>query len=66
MDEENYHPALSEAPHVFCGRCGTIAGPSAPPTWMCAVEGGGRHYFCEHCARAHIRAIESRLDPASW
>ncbi|MCX5399605.1 hypothetical protein [Streptomyces sp. NBC_00102] len=66
MDEETYHPELPEAPHVFCGRCGTNAGTTAPPTWMCEVEKDGRQYYCENCARAHIRAIESRLAPALW
>ncbi|MGW1464775.1 hypothetical protein ACWCPT_10570 [Streptomyces sp. NPDC002308] len=66
MDEETYYPPLPEAAPVHCARCGTTAGTSAPPTWMCAVEQGVRRYFCENCARTHIRAIESRLDPASW
>ncbi|WUP97468.1 hypothetical protein OHT52_08575 [Streptomyces sp. NBC_00247] len=66
MDEQTYHPPMPQAPHVSCGRCGVTAGASAPPTWMCAVEKDGRHYFCENCARAHIRAVESRLDVASW
>jgi hypothetical protein len=30
------------------------------------MENGSRHYFCDDCARANIRAIESRLDSVWW
>ncbi|MEB3963432.1 hypothetical protein OKJ48_24765 [Streptomyces kunmingensis] len=50
---------------VVCARCGTTAqGP--PLTWTCSVEGGVRRYFCDACAREHIRAIEGRLDSEWW
>ncbi|MFJ9678719.1 hypothetical protein ACIRP2_11745 [Streptomyces sp. NPDC101194] len=52
---------------ITCALCDTSTdGETAPPTWICSVENGGRQYFCETCARTHIRAIESRLDSAWW
>ncbi|MFD3656205.1 hypothetical protein [Streptomyces sp. NPDC058620] len=66
MDEET-QPVEPGAERVVCARCGTAAhGGTAPPTWSCSVENGRRHYLCGDCARAHIRAIESRLDSAWW
>ncbi|AXE80057.1 MULTISPECIES: hypothetical protein [Streptomyces] len=71
MDEETHHrnqqPAHRDADVVVCALCGTSAdSESAPPTWICSVENGRHQYFCEECARTHIRAIESRLDSAWW
>ncbi|MFJ4838798.1 hypothetical protein [Streptomyces sp. NPDC088746] len=67
MDEETQHPADPAGGHVACARCGTVADSDPPPpTWLCSMENGGREYFCEDCARTHIRAIESRLDSAWW
>ncbi|WP_406355228.1 hypothetical protein [Streptomyces sp. NBC_00658] len=55
----------AEAQHIVCARCGTSAdGPQ--PTWTCSMENGTRHYFCDSCARTHLRAIEGRLDSAWW
>ncbi|WP_406392293.1 hypothetical protein [Streptomyces sp. NBC_00887] len=67
MDEETDRPARPGAGQVSCARCGVVAdGESAPVTWICSVENGRRQYFCEDCSRAHIRAIEGRLDSAWW
>ncbi|MFD9503650.1 hypothetical protein [Streptomyces sp. NPDC060035] len=67
MDEDTHRPARPGAGHVSCARCGVMAdGDTAPPTWICSVENGRRQYVCEDCARTHIRAIESRLDPDWW
>ncbi|MFF0450126.1 hypothetical protein ACFYT4_27675 [Streptomyces sp. NPDC004609] len=50
---------------IVCALCRkTAEGP--PPTWTCSVENGSRRYFCDDCARANIRAIESRLDSSWW
>ncbi|MGW8378659.1 hypothetical protein [Streptomyces sp. ODS28] len=50
---------------TVCARCGTTA-ERPPVTWVCSVENGARRYFCEHCSRANIRAIEGRLDSSWW
>jgi hypothetical protein len=57
--------ATENAAPVTCARCGTAA-DGTPPTWTCSVENGSRRYFCDDCARANIRAIESRLDSSWW
>ncbi|MET9916577.1 hypothetical protein ACFV1C_29970 [Streptomyces sp. NPDC059605] len=75
MDEETHHPiqqpaqqsARSDETTVVCALCGASADSgSTPPTWICSVENGRRQYFCDQCARTHIRAIESRLDSSWW
>nr|WP_093897471.1 hypothetical protein [Streptomyces sp. Ncost-T10-10d] len=70
MDEAHHRiqqPAQRDADVVVCALCGTSAdSESAPPTWICSVENRKHQYFCEECARTHIRAIESRLDSAWW
>jgi hypothetical protein len=67
VDEETYAPAEPAADRVECARCGVTAdGDVPPPEWLCAVENSRRQYFCDDCARTHIRAIESRLDPEWW
>ncbi|MFG3504248.1 hypothetical protein ACGF5F_01930 [Streptomyces sp. NPDC047821] len=65
MNERTSPPAQPDAPSVVCSRCGATA-ESLPVTWTCSVENGSRLYFCDDCARAHLRAIESRLDSAWW
>jgi len=49
---------------VVCAGCDATTGNSL--TWVCSIEGGERRYFCDSCARAHIRAIEGRLDSPWW
>ncbi|MFF1924769.1 hypothetical protein ACFVW8_29900 [Streptomyces sp. NPDC058221] len=67
MDEETQRPEAADTEGVVCALCGTGAeGGIAPPTWICSVENGSRRYFCDGCARTHIRAIEGRLDSAWW
>lgn len=67
VDEETQRPETAATEGVVCALCGTGAGSDkAPPTWICSVENGSRSYFCDNCARTHIRAIESRLDSAWW
>ncbi|MEV3989251.1 hypothetical protein AB0J57_10095 [Streptomyces sp. NPDC049837] len=65
MNERTSPPAQPGAQSVVCSRCGATA-ESLPVTWTCSVENGSRLYFCDDCARAHLRAIESRLDSAWW
>ncbi|MFG2778632.1 hypothetical protein ACGFY7_12420 [Streptomyces prunicolor] len=57
--------STAEPRPLVCARCGTRSeGPQ--PTWICSVENGTRHYFCDTCARENLRAIEGRLDSAWW
>ena len=50
---------------TLCARCGHTA-EGLPLTWTCSVENGSRVYFCDDCARTHLRSIEGRLDSAWW
>ncbi|MET9126393.1 hypothetical protein [Streptomyces sp. NPDC004528] len=64
-DSTTDRPGTDPAQRIVCARCGTSSdGPR--PTWTCSVENGSRHYFCDDCARTHLRAIEGRLDSAWW
>ncbi|MEU6388680.1 hypothetical protein [Streptomyces sp. NPDC046939] len=54
-----------ERPYVVCARCGAMA-EVAPLTWSYSVEDGVGRHVCDSCARAHIRAIEARLDSDWW
>jgi len=57
---------VTEQPTLTCTRCGrTAADPQ--PTWM--LEHDRRapsQWFCDSCAREHLRAIESRLSQEWW
>ncbi|MER5974714.1 hypothetical protein ABT112_34280 [Streptomyces sp. NPDC002055] len=69
MNQQTHHAAQqgAEKQTMVCSRCGTeAAGPQPPVTWTCSVENGGRHYFCDDCARDNLRAIEGRLDSSWW
>ncbi|MFJ3900980.1 hypothetical protein [Streptomyces sp. NPDC090025] len=55
----------ADQPALVCARCGKPT-QELPLTWTCSVENGTRHYFCDDCARTHLRAIEGRLDSAWW
>ncbi|WP_189553008.1 hypothetical protein [Streptomyces lavendofoliae] len=65
MNERTSPPTQPGARSVVCSRCGATA-DGLPVTWTCSVENGGRLYFCDDCVRAHLRAIESRLDSSWW
>ncbi|MCM2389034.1 hypothetical protein [Streptomyces albipurpureus] len=68
MDQQQtHHPGQSEAARIKCFRCGRAAHSEGTPlTWTYSMENGERRYFCDNCSRANIRAIEGRLDSASW
>ncbi|MFH7338328.1 hypothetical protein [Streptomyces sp. KHY 26] len=51
---------------LVCARCGVPAPAPHPATWTCSVENGTPRYFCAACSRAHLRAIEGRLDSTWW
>ncbi|MCH0541322.1 hypothetical protein I3F58_17495 [Streptomyces sp. MUM 203J] len=65
MNDRTPEPPRSRTQSVTCSRCGTTA-DTLPLTWTCSVENGTRLYFCETCARTHLRSIESRLDSSWW
>ncbi|WP_190124640.1 hypothetical protein [Streptomyces inusitatus] len=66
MDQQQSpRPVRPGAESTVCSHCGEVA-EGTQPTWTCSVENHTRHYFCEACARANLRAIESRLDSAWW
>ncbi|NNG37065.1 hypothetical protein [Nakamurella aerolata] len=50
---------------VACESCGRTAA-TAPLEWTSELTDRGRRYYCEQCARQHIRGIESRLDAEWW
>jgi hypothetical protein len=65
---------------VVCDFCGTQAPmpvegddvdrvgtpDEVPLTWVTSMENGKRKVYCEHCAREHLRSIESKLDSEWW
>ncbi|MFF3461559.1 hypothetical protein ACWCQN_02565 [Streptomyces sp. NPDC001984] len=66
LSGDSDHGGSTTEPQPFvCARCGVRAeGPR--PTWICSMENGVLHYFCDTCARENLRAIEGRLDSAWW
>ena len=51
---------------VSCALCGTTTEP-APITWMREQDPRrGPIWYCDSCARQHLRAIESRLEQEWW
>ena len=52
---------------VTCDHCGHVDPRGTPPlTWSSAREHGVRKLFCEECSRAHLRAMEAKLDSEWW
>lgn len=51
---------------VTCDFCGTRAPAGETLTWTTAMEDGRRRSFCDTCSRAHLRAMEGKLDSAWW
>ena len=51
---------------VTCDFCGRQAPASATLTWTVAVENGRQRRFCDTCSRAHLRAMEGKLDSEFW
>lgn len=55
-----------QPPIVACALCGRQE-PGPPISWMSESDPRrGRVYYCDGCAREHLRAIESRLDQQWW
>lgn len=59
------HTTSATTGATTCARCG-VTHQGLPLTWTCSLEDGRRVYFCEDCARRHLRSIEGRLDSARW
>jgi hypothetical protein len=57
---------VSEDETVTCHLCGTRATGGEALTWTTAVENGRRRAFCDTCSRAHLRAMEGKLDSEWW
>jgi hypothetical protein len=49
---------------VSCAACGATA-PQLPLTWTTSLERGAQRYYCDHCSRENLRAMEGRLD-SEW
>jgi len=50
-----------------CAWCGKQSPTEPPPlTWVLTAENDRVSHYCETCARANVRSIEGRLDPAYW
>ena len=51
---------------VTCDFCGRQAEDADTLSWTTSVENGRRRAYCEECSRAHLRAIEGKLDSEWW
>ena len=50
-----------------CAYCGRVASDGTLPlTWVTSVERGQTLFYCDRCAREHVRGIEGRLDNEWW
>lgn len=65
VDQRTHEQAELADGHTECAGCGAVA-EGTPPTWTLSVENGERRYYCDTCARKHLRAIEGRLDSNWW
>lgn len=71
MTELERSPATGSSPgpaadEVTCSRCGTVTGDPGL-TWMSERDARrGPVWFCERCARIHVRSIEAKLAPEYW
>ncbi|MCY7394805.1 MAG: hypothetical protein LH468_01425 [Nocardioides sp.] len=50
-----------------CDLCGVSSDDaSVLLTWVSALERGARKTYCDACSRAHLRAMEGKLDSEWW
>lgn len=50
-----------------CDFCGCQEADEAKTlAWTVSVEGGRRRTYCDECSRAHLRAMEGKLDSEFW
>jgi hypothetical protein len=72
--QESAEPADNEVVDAMCSLCGRVADPMRdgdPPMSWCAdvveAHGGKRtRWVCPECTRAHVRAIEAKLEQTWW
>ncbi|WP_395726961.1 hypothetical protein [Nakamurella sp.] len=57
--------ARTTEPAGACQLCGTPV-PSVALAWMLESTARGAAWTCPACARANLRAIESKLDQEYW
>lgn len=51
---------------VVCALCGSSAA-SPPLTWLYEADRNrGDRWYCDACARRHLRAVEAKLDQQWW
>ncbi|MFH8406527.1 hypothetical protein ACH4FX_17305 [Streptomyces sp. NPDC018019] len=62
MNQKTYEQAELATGNAECAQCGAVA-EGAAPIWTCTIADGVRHHLCDTCTRAHLRVIESHLDP---
>ncbi len=51
---------------VTCSLCGRQAEGAALLTWASAAGPRGTTWTCQTCTRAHLRAMEAKLDEEHW
>lgn len=50
-----------------CDLCGRVeADETKTLTWTTSVERGSTRHYCDECSRAHLRAMEGKLDSEWW
>lgn len=50
-----------------CDFCGRLEPDEAKTlSWTVSVENGRRRTYCDDCSRAHLRAMEGKLDNEFW
>lgn len=67
MTEPTRSSALpSGTAQVACSRCGTVT-PDPGLTWMSERDPRrGLVWYCDRCARSHLRSIEAKLEQEYW
>ncbi|TKV61363.1 hypothetical protein FDO65_07140 [Nakamurella flava] len=59
-------PASPQPDRVSCSRCGTST-TDPGLTWMSERDARrGPVWFCDRCARTHLRSIEAKLEQEYW
>ena len=60
-------PERYSGPVTTCDFCGRQEPDEAKTlTWTTAMENGRLRRYCDECSRAHLRAMEGKLDSEFW